>query len=750
MRDSILATALLIAALLVVPGGDLVAEVGEAAPEHAPVQARVVASDHSSTVLDVELGLPYAEVTQSVGAGLVAIPPTTGVVPKVTAITVRRERPEGGWSEPRLEAPEGWTDVVSVSEPGIWRDLRIVSVSVMPRPADDVLVERMTVELAYEGTGPNPLLHPGRPVSPEFDRLYRGLVLNYDWLDVEPWSRSDAVRYLIIVADQLVQAGDSLGWWRNLTGMRAQVVSRSDIGGATPANYTQIRNYIQDAYDNWPQPPEFVVLMGDLGTGAADEQMPAYIQQDLLGLGSYASDHWYTLLDGSDYYADVFIGRIPSAWLSTTEYIVHKIVEYERDPLIDTGVTWQEKALMCAGHGGNYPSITDAKRWVGGKLFAYGLESVDSVYVPEMPGIDADAMIVAAVNQGRTIVNYRGDPTATSGWPQLDFTTTDIENYVHNGWRLPFVLSVSCYSGDYNGGACFGEYWLKKAEANGDPRGGVAFFGSTGWTHTLWNNWMDKGTFVGFCEDNVVRVTEATEYGKMWMLAQLGHSTTAENTFRQFSVLGDPGNAIWFDKPQEMQVTHPGTINPGAQAVTVWVKDQGGAPIVGALVCAWKGSETYEYGYTMVGGALNLAVDPVTAGTMLLTVTARNMLPYEGQIQVTPGDVTPPEAISDLSVSLTMQHHVVLSWTEVTQDTTGAAEIMDHYEVFRGTAAHFDPSGISPLASVPYGTTSYVDQASGVGQPGTNSFYTVVAVDQAGNRSAPSNRVGEFDYDSGP
>ena len=83
-------------------------------------------------------------------------------------------------------------------------------------------------------------------------------MLNYAWLDVETWTRSDAVRYLIIVADQLVQGGDSLAWWRNLTGMRAQVVSRSDIGGGNPAGYNQIRAYIQDAYDNWPEPPEFV------------------------------------------------------------------------------------------------------------------------------------------------------------------------------------------------------------------------------------------------------------------------------------------------------------------------------------------------------------------------------------------------------------------------------------------------------------------------------------------------------------
>ena len=68
----------------------------------------------------------------------------------------------------------------------------------------------------------------------------------------------------------------------------------------------------------------------------------------------------------------------------------------------------------------------------------------------------------------------------------------------------------------------------------------------------------------------------------------------------------------------------------------------------------------------------------------------------------------------------------------------------------RDTAAYLDPSGISALAVVPYGTTSYVDTGSWVGDPSTNHFYAVAAVDQAGNSSACSNRVGEFDYASEP
>jgi hypothetical protein len=629
---------------------------------------------------------------------------------------------------------------VTVSEPGIWRDLRIVSVSVTPRPAAGILVEHMTVELAYEGTGPNPLLRPGRPVSPEFDRLYRGLVVNYAWLDMEPWSRSDAIRYLIIAADQLVEAADSLARWRNQTGMRAHVVSRSEIGGGSQATGAEIEAYIQDAYDTWPQPPEFVVLLGDRGSPCTpDEELPT------CSTPHGSSDHGYVLLDGSDFYADAFIGRMPTRWLSTCQHVVDKIIQYESNPLIDPGVTWQEKALMCGGYY-TYPSCVEAKRWVADTLLTYGYEVVDSSYTG-MSG-QLNLIIANAINQGRGIVNYRGDYTLQDGWHPLNFKNTDVQNAVHNGWRLPLVLSVSCGTGTYAGGTNFGEYFFRYSDAGG-PKGCVAFFGATSLsTHTLQNNWLDKGIFVGFFSEQISRVTEATEYGKLWLLAQQGYSLNTERTFFWYYVMGDPGTQIWLGRPETLQVTHPASIGTGAQAVTIWVKDQLGAPLNGALVCAWKGSEVYQYGYTQVGGGLNLAVDPATAGPMLVTVTARNMLPYQGAIQVTSGDVTPPEGITDLAASITAQGDVLLSWSAVTQDTTGAPETLDHYEVYRDTEAYLDPAdGLTPLATVPAGTTSYTDQTSGAGQPGLDHFYCVIAVDQAANRSAVSNRVGEVDWD---
>jgi hypothetical protein len=728
----------------VLPAG---AEVGSGVLGHAPATVRVVASDLSRTVVEIELGVGYGEVAGPVGAGLVAVPPTAGVGARVTGLSVRRERAGGGWAEPEQISPHGWAEVARVSEPGIWRDLRVVRLAVVPRPGPGVLVERVTVELVYEGTGPNPLVRRPGSFSPGLTEAQKALVLNHESMSAPQGApgRSGA-RYLVLCSNALQGPAQTLADWRHLQGLQAAVYTLSAMGAS---NETQVRNFIQNAYDTWDPAPEYVVLFGDLGVNSTD--FPSKILNDLIygWYSQYPSDHWYTVLAGGDYFPDVHIGRIPVSSASDAAYVVQKIIDYERQPVIQGGATtWQERGGVVAApsYAGDYfPSILVCKRQVRDWMLAYTSSQVDTLF----QGHASDQDIINAVNAGVSFLNYRGAVCDTDGWFTMGFTSTDVSQYIHNGMRLPVVFSVSCGSGDfdYSYGACFGEYWLESDEANGDPKGAVAFYGSAGATHTKCNNWLDRGIFLSIAAGGHGRLGDATDDGLMYMYNTVGHSDTTQNTFREYIILGDPALQMWTDKPEALQVTHPVSVNTGSQAVTVWVKDHQGAPLNGALVCAWKGAEVYEYGYTMVGGGVNLAVNPTTTGTMLLTVTARNGLPYEGTIQVTAGDVTPPQAISDLSISLSLQGHVTLAWSEVTQDATGAPESMDHYEVFRHTDAYLDPTaGLSPIVTLPYGTTSYVDPSSGAGQTGVNHYYCVVAVDQAGNRSAPSNRVGEIDY----
>jgi hypothetical protein len=118
--------------------------------------------------------------------------------------------------------------------------------------------------------------------------------------------------------------------------------------------------------------------------------------------------------------------------------------------------------------------------------------------------------------------------------------------------------------------------------------------------------------------------------------------------------------------------------------------------------------------------------------------------PAWGQVIFVPlYDITPPQAITDLSASL-VDRNIVMDWTAVTTDTTDSLENLNHYVIYRDTVAHFVPQSDDSIGHID--TPGYTDSTAAVGDASTDAYYRVVAVDDAGNRSEVSNGVGEQDY----
>jgi N-acetylmuramoyl-L-alanine amidase len=82
---------------------------------------------------------------------------------------------------------------------------------------------------------------------------------------------------------------------------------------------------------------------------------------------------------------------------------------------------------------------------------------------------------------------------------------------------------------------------------------------------------------------------------------------------------------------------------------------------------------------------------------------------------------------------------IILSWTAVTIDSAGSPENVSHYAVLRSQDPVLEGDSIAGVTG-----TSYLDVGA-AGDTLTHYFYIVRAVDLSGNRSAPSDRVGEFD-----
>ena len=99
----------------------------------------------------------------------------------------------------------------------------------------------------------------------------------------------------------------------------------------------------------------------------------------------------------------------------------------------------------------------------------------------------------------------------------------------------------------------------------------------------------------------------------------------------------------------------------------------------------------------------------------------------------------PPEAVDDLA-STKSAGDIVLTWSPVSQDTAGNPLTVDRYVIYRD-----DDPAVEPSDSI--GVTAGADYTDpgAAGSTGVNFYYVVRAVSDAKGKSAPSNRVGEFD-----
>jgi hypothetical protein len=103
------------------------------------------------------------------------------------------------------------------------------------------------------------------------------------------------------------------------------------------------------------------------------------------------------------------------------------------------------------------------------------------------------------------------------------------------------------------------------------------------------------------------------------------------------------------------------------------------------------------------------------------------------------GDTQAPSELTDVTAVFSPPDGLTLSWSPA-WDNTGVY----CYRVYRGTHGYFAPGPATLVATVL--STGYSDVGA-AGDPATNYYYLVTALDVLGNESGPSNRVGEFDYE---
>jgi hypothetical protein len=427
--------------------------------------------------------------------------------------------------------------------------------------------------------------------------------------------------YLIIVPDEFYNNILPLARWKERKGFRVWVKKTSETG----TQRDQIRSYIQNAYQNWTPAPSYVLLVG------AINKIPAFPTP---GATSCVTDHPYSLVDGDDYLADLFVGRLPAANASELDCIVAKVTSYESTPETED-TFWFHRALMVGTsyQEGGTPAVTAlvTKRRIREQLLNYGFDAVDTVFYP--PTASGRGPIDSAVNRGVLFINGRGWGQAT-GWNYPQFQINDVYN-LNNGWKLPVITSLYCGTGNYQANPCFGEAWLRAGTPLA-PRGGVGFWGSSySGTSTRWNNCMDYGIYNAIFSLGIKTLGPAMYYGKLEVLKNFPlpeDSCDRIIYFHVYNLLGDPAMEMWTAFPREIIVSHPGAYPVGTNSFTVQVTDRAGNPVTNARVCLFKPDEIHQVKKTNSNGTARFTITTTTTDTLFVTVTGQNLKPYLGKI----------------------------------------------------------------------------------------------------------------------
>lgn len=594
--------------------------------------------------LDGEIGQPgiptftrLVMIPAESGVTVTATPMDEEDVSGVMLMPVQSEENELLTLDAAAYAREGFDAApgASAGSPAIARDLRVVPVTFRPVHYDAArkilrISHQLRVRIDFAGQDLTNALPRTSDFIPEsFDRLYRALVVNYVSEGSSP--QGSAPRggvpkdsgtqvglgtWLVICPNDAAVTSrlQTLVDWRQREGYTVKLATTAETGTSA----SQIKAYIQNAYNTWTPPLEYVVFAGD----AAGSYIIPTFYENLTTYGG-EGDHPYSQLAGGDVLSDVHLGRLSFGSLTELEVIVAKSVNYEATPFIASDPDWFTRACLVGDPASSGYSCVQVQQWIKTRLRQIGYTQIDTVF----SGSYASQMSTA-LNRGDTIFCYRGY-WGFSGWSNSN------TNSLTNINKLHFAIISTCGTGSWAGSVGNSEQFLR-AGTVASPKAGIGAVGTaTTGTHTRFNNCYTYGAFQGLLYEGQWEMGAAHTRGKYELYVNYhADDPDAVEYFSYWNTLmGDPAVRVWTSFPKALDASYPSTLPVGSNSVVVTVAE-GGLPSEGARICLLKGTETFCSALTDAAGRVELPVNAATAGTMKLTVTKHDCRPVLANITV--------------------------------------------------------------------------------------------------------------------
>jgi hypothetical protein len=450
-----------------------------------------------------------------------------------------------------------------------------------------------------------------RYASPAFDHRLSGVVLNTERFAVDAGSALP-VGYLVVVPDAWEGSVRPLAEWRRRKGYSVAVRTLTQVGGGSAST---VRAYIQNAYDNWPVPPSFVLLIGDV------DRIGCFIGG---GQGSPPTDLDFACVAGADYLPDIDVSRVSVASQTQLDSFVANVVRYERTPE-GGGAGWLRRAYFIASSdGGNHQVAERTHAYVMSKLRSQGVVC-DSLWLY----YGAGTPISGAVNSGRAWVTYSGHGSENA-WadPSPDFDLAAV-HALTNVDLVPYVQTYACNSGNYASSSypeCFSEAWIRNGR-----RGAIAHIASSVTSYWTEDDTLERRVFDCMFDSGSTWIMGGFNKAKLWFFRQMGSGSTTRRYLEMYNLMGDGAIDVYSQEPRELTVGFPPVIPLGTYPLRVIVTS-GLAPVPNALVCAAgkNDSTVFATGYTDDAGRVTLLITTRQPDSVYVTVTGHNLATYLG------------------------------------------------------------------------------------------------------------------------
>ena len=399
-------------------------------------------------------------------------------------------------------------------------------------------------------------------------------------------------KYLIISVPKYSAAVNRFAEWKRTLGF--DVI----VGMTESWDTTLVKNVVREVYDT--EGLDYLLIFG------GQEDIPGVIQDRIFnGVHHYHPTDLYYGCMSSDYTPDIFRGRILVNTDDEAMTVVDKIINYEKNPVIDE--SFYKKSLHCA-YFQDYDIISNGvvlepkdgyedRRFVlTSERIRDGminiLDSVERVYFtendvnpthwnrntyangemipeelrkPEFSWNGGPTDIQDKINRGVLYALMR-DHGLDSCWYAPFYSRSNIHNLT-NGHYLPVIFSICCHTGKFDESNCFSESFLKKADG-----GCVAIYGATQTSLSGPNDVMAEGMFDAIWPSLNLRpqfgIVNGTSYSptptptyrlgqildqglKRIQEAYLGTNSAwyPQYTSELFHCFGDPSMMIYTEKP---------------------------------------------------------------------------------------------------------------------------------------------------------------------------------------------------------